>query len=127
MVDITDYKQQTLTNYFKPVDKSYDKLVVRSSKISTLKTTVSKMVKRHKELTSQTEQLKKENKELRNKLKGIETKTKTNKLTNQAPEKSKLQKSPPITLHGTKKTISAFRNKQETCTTWTTPVYNIHE
>ena len=104
VVDVTDYKPQTVTNYFKPVDKkSYDKLVIRSSKISTLKTTVSKMEKRHKELTSQIEQLKKENKELRNKLKGIETKTKTNKLTNQAPEKSKQQKSSPITPHGTKK------------------------
>ena len=67
MVDVTDYKQQTVTNYFKPVEKkSYDKLVIRSSKISTLETTVSKMEKRHKELTSQIEQLKRENKELRN-------------------------------------------------------------
>ena len=65
MVDVTDYKQQTVTNYFKPIEKkSYDKLVIRSSKISTLETTVSKMEKRHKELTSQTEQLKRENKEL---------------------------------------------------------------
>ena len=104
MVDVTDYKQQTVTNYFKPVEKkSYDKLVIRSSKISTLETTVSKMEKRHKELTSQIEQLKRENKELRNKLKGIETKSKTNKLTNQAPEKAKQQKSPLFTPHGTKK------------------------
>ena len=102
MVDATDYRQQTITNYFRPVDKE-DKLVIRSSKISALKTTVSKMEKRHKELTGQIEQLKKENKELQNKLKEIEKKTKTNKLTNQAPEKSKQQKSSPITAHGMKK------------------------
>ena len=84
MVDVTDYKQQTVTNYFKPVEKkSYDKLVIRSSKIFTLETTVSKMEKRHKELTVQIEQLKRENKELRNKLKGIETKSKIRYLKKQ--------------------------------------------
>ena len=75
MVDVTDYRQQTITNYFKPVDKE-DKLVIGSSKISALKTTVSKMEKRHKELTGQIEQLKKKNKELQNKLKEIEKRPK---------------------------------------------------
>ena len=47
VIDVTDYKQQTVTNYFKPVGKkSFDKLVIRSSKISTLETTVSNMEKK---------------------------------------------------------------------------------